>query len=298
MSDPAAEWQPGPGWLFCPADRPDRYPKALAAADVVIVDLEDAVAPDRKSAARQALRQLSRDGVLDLDRTVLRVNAAASSEHPADVRLAEELSVPRVMLAKAEHPRDLDRLECRVIPLVETARGVEWARELAERQNILAVMWGADNLVASMGGTGSRRPDGDYRDAARFARARVLTAAKACGRLAIDAVHMDIADVEGLAAECEDAVAVGFDATVAIHPSQVTVIRSAYRPSAGQINWARRLLVHIGEDRGVTTFEGRMVDGPVSKQAERILLLASVTNTSPETAGPREVNRLWKSCVA
>jgi citrate lyase subunit beta/citryl-CoA lyase len=291
MTDAATEWQPGPAWLFCPADRPDRYLKALATADAVILDLEDAVAPDRKSAAREALRQLSRDGVLDLGRTVVRVNGAASAEHAADVRLAEELALPRVMLAKAERAHDMYWLECGVIPLVETARGVEWASELAERQNVLGLMWGADDLIASMGGTGSRRADGGYRDAARFARARVLTAAKSCGRLAIDAVHMDIADVEGLAAECRDAVAVGFDATAAIHPSQVTVIRSAYRPSAEQINWARRLLVYIGEERGVTTFEGRMVDGPVFKQAERILRLAPVTGASAETTAPREVNR-------
>jgi len=95
-------------------------------------------------------------------------------------------------------------------------------------------MWGADDLVASMGGTASRRADGFSRDAARFARVRVLTAAKACGLLAIDAVHMEIADADGLAAECHDAVVVEFDATAAIHPSQVPVIRSAYRSQPGR----------------------------------------------------------------
>jgi citrate lyase subunit beta/citryl-CoA lyase len=291
MSDPETAWQPGPAWLFCPADRPDRYHKALDAADVVILDLEDAVAPDHKDSAREALRQLARDGILDLDRTVVRVNASASAAHEADVRLAKELSFPRVMLAKAEHPHDLRSLECGVIPLVETARGVEWAVALTEAQNVLGLMWGAEDLIAGMGGTGSRRADGGYRDAARFARVRVLTAAKARGLLAIDAVHMDIADAGGLAAECEDAVATGFDATAAIHPSQVPVIRAAYRPPAGQVDWARRLLAHAGQDRGVTTFEGRMVDGPVFKQAERILRLAPETDVSPEATRPCEVKR-------
>lgn len=291
MSDPETQWQQGPAWLFCPADRPDRYLKALDAADVVILDLEDAVVPDHKDSAREALRQLARDGVLDLDRTVVRVNAAASGEHEADVHLTNELSLPRVMLAKAEHPHDLKPLECEVIPLVETARGVEWAGALAEAQNVLGLMWGAEDLVASMGGTGSRRADGGYRDAARFARVRVLTAAKACGLLAIDAVHMDIADAGGLAAECADAVATGFDATAAIHPSQVPVIRAAYRPPAGQVDWARRLLAHAGQDRGVTTFEGRMVDGPIFRQAERLLWLASVTGASAVTTSLCEVKR-------
>jgi citrate lyase subunit beta / citryl-CoA lyase len=284
VSDCASEWQPGPAWLFCPADRPDRYPKALMAADVVILDLEDAVAPDRKESAREALRQLARAGSLDADRTVVRVNAAASSEHAADVRLTRELAISRVMLAKAERPQDLGSLECGVIPLVETARGVELAASLSEPPNVLGLMWGADDLVAGMGGTGSRHAGGSYRDAARFARVRVLIAAKACGRLALDAVHMDIGDVEGLTAECEDAVAVGFDATVAIHPSQLPVIRSAYRPSAEQVGWARRLLTRVADDRSVTTFEGQMVDGPIFKQAERLLRLASATAHFETTA--------------
>jgi len=138
-------------------------------------------------------------------------------------------------------------------------------------------MWGADDLVAGLGGTASRHDDGRYRDVARYARSRVLIAAKAHGRLALDAVHMDIADTAGLAAECADAVAVGFDATVAIHPSQVPVIRAAYSPTTERVQWARRLLAHVGNDRGVTTFEGRMVDGPIFRQAERVLRLATGT---------------------
>ena len=86
-------------------------------------------------------------------------------------------------------------------------------------------------------------------------------------------MHMDIADSDGRAAECEDAIAVGFDATVAVHPPLVPVIRSAYRPRLRRPT-ARRLPAHVGDDRGVTTFEGRMVDGPVFRQVGRILRLA------------------------
>lgn len=277
MNDP---WQPGPAWLFCPADRPDRYPKALAAADVVILDLEDAVAPDKKSQARDALRSLVTDGALDAERTVVRINGADSAEQAADIELIRELSIPRVMLAKSEDPQDIRALPCDVVALVETARGLEQTGALAEPDNVVAMMWGADDLVASMGGTASRRPDGTYRDLARFARVRVLTAAKAFGLLALDAVHMDIPDAAGLQAECEDAVASGFDATVAIHPSQIAVIRSTYAPTAEQVDWARRLLAHVGEHRGVTTFEGRMVDGPIYKQAERVIRLATLTQAA------------------
>lgn len=264
-------WQPGSAWLFCPADRPERWAKAAAVADVVIIDLEDAVAPAAKAAARDAVRA----GDLDPDRTVLRINAAGTADHDADLALLADLPLRRVMLAKAEDPATLAALDGReVVVLVESPLGVLRVGELAAAANVVGVMWGADDLVAGLGGMTSRRADGSYRDVARHARSCALIGAKASGRLAIDAVHMDIPDTEGLRAECADAVAVGFDATVAIHPSQVEVIRSAYRPSDERVSWARRLLDAVGDDRGVTTFEGRMVDGPIFRQAERVLRLA------------------------
>jgi citrate lyase subunit beta/citryl-CoA lyase len=266
-------WTPGPGWLFCPADRPDRYAKALARADVVVLDLEDAVATSAKPAARDALRRLAADGTLDPGRTVLRVNGSGTDDHALDVRLATEVGLVRVMLAKAEDPAALAAVPAEVVALVETPLGVVRADQLAAVDNVVGLMWGADDLVAGLGGTASRRPDGRYRDVALHARSRSLVAAKAYGRLALDAVHLDIADLDGLRAECEDAAAVGFDATVAIHPSQVPVIRAAYRPSAEQVAWARALLEAHGEDGGVGTFEGRMVDGPVFRQAVRVLTL-------------------------
>lgn len=265
-------WRPGPAWLFCPADRPDRYVKALAAADVVVLDLEDAVAPARKAEARQAVAALVESGVYDFGRTVLRVNAADSIEHPADRALVQSLGISRLMLAKAEAPSAFESLaDLEVIALLETPMGIENAALVARASGVIALMWGADDLVAGLGGSSSRWADGRYRDVARYARSRTLIAARSHGRLALDAVYMNIPDHDGLRRECEDAVAVGFDATVAIHPDQVAVIRSAYRPSQERVRWAQRLLEHAGEDRGVMTFEGRMVDGPVYAQAERVL---------------------------
>lgn len=275
-----SDWYPGPAWLFCPADRPDRYRKALAAADVVILDLEDAVAVTNRAAARDALRRLSDEGVLELDRTVVRINGADTQDHAADLAVTSEVGIRRVMLAKSEEPEHLWPIEAEVLLLVETPWGIDRVGRLAEQANVVAVMWGADDLVAGLGGTTSRHDDGRYRDVARHARSRALIAAKAHGRLALDGVHMDIADTGGLAAECEDAVAVGFDATVAIHPSQVPVIRASYTPPPQRVEWARRLLAHVREDRSVTMFEGRMVDGPIFKQAERVLRLARATGGS------------------
>jgi citrate lyase subunit beta / citryl-CoA lyase len=263
-------WHPGPAWLFCPADRPERWTKALDAADVVIIDLEDAVAPQRKAAAREAVRTAQ----LPSDRVVLRINAAGTPDHDEDLALLADISLRRVMLAKAEAPTTVAALaDAEVLVLIESPIGLERIGEIVEIPNVIGVMWGADDLVAGLGGTASRRDDGSYRDVARYARSRTLVAAKAHGLLALDAVHMDIPDLDGLRAECEDAVAVGFDATVAIHPHQVPVIRDAYLPDPERVRWARRLLAVVGDDRGVTTFEGRMVDGPIFRQAERIVAL-------------------------
>ncbi|MBF6247602.1 HpcH/HpaI aldolase/citrate lyase family protein, partial [Nocardia elegans] len=110
-----------------------------------------------------------------------------------------------------------------------------------------------------------------YRDVARHVRSTSLLAAKAYGKLALDSVYLDIADLDGLRAEAEDAVAVGFDVKVAIHPSQVPVIRAAYAPAPAEIDWARRVLAAVPDNRGVFAFEGRMVDGPVLRHAEQIL---------------------------
>ncbi|SFB47880.1 citrate lyase subunit beta / citryl-CoA lyase [Nocardioides alpinus] len=186
------------------------------------------------------------------------------------------------MLAKTEKPEDILALDHDVIALAETPRGVESVASLAAPDNVVAVMWGADDLVAGLGGVSSRHPDGTYRDTANYARQRVLITAKAHGRLALDGVHMDISDLDGLAAECEDAVAVGFDASVAIHPSQVDVIRASYAPSADALAWAQRLLAHVGGSRGVATFEGRMVDGPIFKQAERVLRRAALAGQAED----------------
>lgn len=274
----ASTWEPGPAWLFCPADRPERYPKALAVADVVILDLEDAVAPANRPTAREALTALAESGALVPERTVVRVNGAETADHAADLAATAAAGITTVMLAKSEDAAGIAAIDHRVVLLAETPRGIEYAAELAAVDNVIALMWGADDLVAGLGGTGSRYVTGPgagrYRDAVRYARSRALIAAKAHRRLALDNVYMDIPDTTGLAEECEDAVAVGFDAKVAIHPSQVAVIRAAYTPTAERIDWARRLLAQVGEDRSVTTFEGRMVDGPIYAQAERVLRLA------------------------
>ncbi|MCV7117585.1 CoA ester lyase [Mycobacterium nebraskense] len=232
----------GPGWLFCPADRPERFAKAAAAADVVILDLEDGVAEADKAAARKALRETP----LDPERTVV----LSKTESAAQV--------------SALAPRD-------VIALIETPRGAVFTTEIAAAEGTVAMMWGAEDLVAALGGSSSRLADGTYRDVARHVRSTVLLAASTFGRIALDAVHLDIRDLEGLRAEAHDAVAVGFHGTVCIHPTQLPVVRDAYRPSEDKLDWARRVLEAARTERGVFAFEGQMVDSPVLKHAEMLV---------------------------
>jgi citrate lyase subunit beta/citryl-CoA lyase len=262
---------PGPGWLFCPADRPERFGKAAAAADVVILDLEDGCAAKDRQAARQALI----DTPLDPARTVVRVNPTDTADHKLDLEALARTPYTTVMLAKtesAEQVRVLAPLD--VVVLVETPLGALAVTETARIDNAFAVMWGAEDLFAVLGGTANRWPDDSYRDVAKHVRSQSLLAAKAFGKLALDSVYLDIKNLDGLRAEVDDAVAVGFDAKVAIHPTQVAVIRAGYTPTEKEITWARAVLDAATRERGVFQYDGLMVDMPVLRRAERIVALA------------------------
>ncbi len=263
--------QTGPAWLFCPADRPERFEKAAAAADVVILDLEDGVAAADREAARAALV----DKPLDPARTVVRVNPATTADHGLDLQALSGTAYTTVMLAKTESALQVSALApLDVAVLIETPLGALTVTDSARADNAIAVMWGAEDLFAVFGGTANRRADGSYRDVAQHVRSQTLLAAKAYGRMALDSVYLDIKDIAGLRAEVDDAVAVGFDAKVAIHPTQVAVIRAGYAPTAEQVTWARHILAAARDQRGVFQFEGIMVDAPVLRRAERIVQLA------------------------
>ncbi|MEZ0447415.1 HpcH/HpaI aldolase/citrate lyase family protein [Cellulomonas sp. ICMP 17802] len=260
----------GPTLLFCPADRPERYAKAAERADAVILDLEDAVSPDAKPSARALLAAHP----LDPARTIVRLNPAPDLDD--DLRALAQTPYRTVMLAKTSSAADVRLLAgYDVVALVETAAGVVDVASIAAEPNVVALMWGAEDLVASLGGTSSRGPSGAYRDVAAHARSAVLLAAGAHGKAAIDAVHLDIGDVDGLAAEATDAVASGFAATACIHPSQVPVIRAAYRPADAEIAWARGVLAAAVGQHGAFRWQGRLVDGPILKHAEQVLRRAS-----------------------
>jgi citrate lyase subunit beta/citryl-CoA lyase len=263
----------GPALLFCPADRPERFGGALAKADGVILDLEDAVLPEAKMQARRNLI----DATLDPARVIVRVNAPGTDAFLADLDTLAQTEFRTVMVAKTEDAESLAEFDERysLLALCETARGVHAADRIAAHPGVVALMWGAEDLVASLGGTSSRTPSGRYRDIARYSRSRVLLAAGAHGKSAIDAVHIDLDDLEGLEREAVDAAASGFAATACIHPKQVAVVRAAYRPDDATLEWARAVLNAAETERGVFRFQGRMVDEPVLRHARSVLSRAN-----------------------
>jgi len=267
----------GPALLFCPADRPERYQKAATRADAVILDLEDAVAPADKQRARGAiLAQVGATGdepELDPSRTIVRVNPAGTEEIEKDLHCLAHTPYRTVMLAKAESAGQLEALgDYQVIALCETAVGVLNAPAIAAAPNVVALMWGAEDLLATLGGTSSRKDDGGYRAVALHARSSVLLAARAFGKEAVDAVYVNIPDLAGLAAEAADAVASGFSSKACIHPSQAAVVRGAYAPSEAEVTEAAALLQAArAAGSGVFQYNGKMIDGPILKHAEAVI---------------------------
>ena len=262
----------GPALLFCPADRPDRYAKAAQRADAVILDLEDAVAPGDKAAAREALVAHP----LDPASTIVRLNAVDSGHLAEDLAAVARTDYRLLMLAKTESAEQIAVLAgFEVIALCETAAGIVNVRSIATAPGVIAVMWGAEDLVASLGGTSSRHEDGRYRAVASHARSSILLAVGAAGRAAIDSVYVDIPDLSGLALEALDARASGFAATACIHPSQVAVIQDAYRPTTEEVALATAMLVAAEGQRGAFRFDGRMVDEPVLRHSRATLARAA-----------------------
>ena len=265
----------GPAFLFCPADRPDRFAKAATVADVVIIDLEDAVAPSRREEARRNLL----DARLDPATTIIRVNPVTSHDHGRDIAAAAKAGFGTIMLAKTSCADEVESLRgFDVVALCETPEAITALEEIAACSNTVGLMWGSEDLVSALGGYSSRHDDGSFRDVARFARARTLIAARAHQLMALDTVCLDFSNLDALRVEATDAAAMGFNGTACVHPTQVAVVREAYMPSVAQLRWATEIL-DVAEGReGVFRVGGLMVDGPVLAQARQIVGRSRTSN--------------------
>lgn len=266
----------GPALLFVPADRPDRYQKAAERSDVVLIDLEDAVAPGDKVRARQSVL----DSQLDPARTVVRINSTKTEWFEDDIEALRRTGYDKLMLPKAETRADVERLApFKVIAICETPLGVFNAGEIASADNTVALVAGVEDLVAAIGGYSTQWPSTEYRHIAKHARSTILVAASAFGKVAIDTVYLDIKDLEGQKREAVDAAASGFAASACIHPSQVQVIRNAFTPTREEVEWARKVIIAAEGNHGVFKFEGRMVDSPVLRHAASVISRHSRTES-------------------
>lgn len=253
--------------LFVPADRSERFAKAAAAGpDAVIVDLEDAVAPENKDAARAALGEGLTAIPADMP-VFLRINAAGTAWHADDLAAARTLGLDAIILPKAEDPGDLRRVEaacgCPVIALVETALGVHRATVLAQASSRLA--FGSIDFAADLAMSHARL-------SLLPARSALVMAARLAGQAApIDGVTTAIGDEDLIVDDCKHAVELGFSGKLLIHPAQIAPARKGFAPSLADVEWATRVL-SASAQHGVTSVDGTMVDAPVIRRAEQIML--------------------------
>ena len=266
-------------WLFTPATRPERFAKAAeTGADVLLIDLEDAVAPRDKAAARTtALDYLAglRAGTL----RALRINGLDTRAGIADLDalLGSAASADFLVLPKTEtagHLQILDRLltavgkATRLVGLIESARGLAALEAISTATPRLAgLMFGAADMSADLGAVTAWQP-------LAFARGKLIVACALGGVLAIDSPFFELHDEAGLKQEVTAAVALGFSAKAAIHPAQIGAINAALTPSAEAVEKARAILAENA--KGVGMVDGQMIDEAIARTARRVLAAAGV----------------------
>ncbi len=251
--------------LFVPGDRPERFAKAVAAGpSAVILDLEDAVAPGAKEAAREHVCAALRGGF----DAFVRINTPRSAAGQADLAALAGLRPRAVLVPKTESLEDLESVAHGVpaVALIETVRGMERARELARARNAVALAFGAFDLCAELGALPQPEVLAPLRSA-------VVLAARGAALLAIDTPFVQLDDEAGLAADARRSLAFGFDGKLAIHPRQVAPVLAAFVPSAAEVESARAIVAAV-EGGGVGVVGATMVDAPLLTAARRVLARA------------------------
>lgn len=273
--------------LYSPASDWRKMEKAAGlGADCVCLDLEDGVAPERKEEARQmAVRAL---GELDFGRSerLVRINAIGSGLEEADLAALLPTRPNGIVVPKVASGEELQWVEAEmdkagademaVIAQIESARGLVNLKEIAARGGRLqALMFGAEDYAADVG---ARRTPGA--EEVFFARSTVRAHAAAYGLQAIDMLWVDFKDAEGLARLAQQSAGLGFDGMQVIHPDQIEIVQRAFTPDEDEVAAARRIVeayeTSLREGKGAFALEGRMVDMPMLRAAERVLSRAGV----------------------
>jgi citrate lyase subunit beta / citryl-CoA lyase len=283
---------------FVPGGQERMIAKALTLpADGLILDLEDAVAPDLKAQTRPIVRRWLTDldfgprerwvrmnpiatglGVADLEETIAgrpEGYVVPKPRHAGDVREISQI------LDGLEHRHQIPHGSTRLVLIAtETPEGLLNIREVAAAsERIVTVSWGIEDLGAAMGLPRVRDAENRYLDIPRYARVMCTVVAAAAGVQALDTVYTDIADLDGLRRECEEGVAMGFTGKISIHPSQIEVINEAFTPQPAVVAEAQELVAAFEDHRkrGVFAFrfKGQMVDAPHLTRALKIIAQAS-----------------------
>lgn len=283
-------------WLFAPGDSERKMAKAAASdADIVLIDLEDAVAPSEKARARDLVRAFLavRDG--GCDRLWVRINPIDGPDALADLAAAMPGRPGGIMLPKARGREDVERLDhylsafeaahgiaegaTRVIALVtETAQAMFTTGGYAGTPRLVAMTWGAEDLADAVGASANREADGRYGFTYELARSLCLLGAAAAGVAAIETIHGDFRDIDGLRARAARVRRDGFRGMLAIHPDQVAVINEAFTPAADEVAEAEAIVALFAAHPGAGTIghQGAMLDRPHLSRAQALLRLARV----------------------
>ncbi len=257
-------------WLFVPATRHDRFGKAVASgADIVILDLEDAVAEEEKAAARARAASWLADG----GSAAVRVNPVASEHHAEDVAaLAGLPGLRAVVVPMADSADSLAVLgsalgqRIPLVPQVETAAGLVQARELAAVPAVARLAFGHLDFAVDIDAA-------PLPEALVWARSSLVVASRAAGVAGpVDSVTTDLDDPEATTADARHARSLGFTGKLCVHPRQVAPVNEAMSPTADQVSWAERVLAAGAS--GAARVDGQMVDAPVVTRARRILARA------------------------
>lgn len=264
--------------LFVPGHRPERFSKALeSGADLVCIDLEDAVPIGRKAEARAAVSEFLDDCIESShERVIVRIGAVTSAEGRADLRALADMRPPRrVMLAGTESPEDIRTAAAAIdapvgwIALIESAAGLLNMQAICAGQKLDAVMFGGGDFSAQLGAEFAWEP-------LLWARSQMAVIAAAYNLPLIDVPYLDVGDEDGLVAETRRIVALGFGAKAAIHPRQIAGLHRGFAPSPQKLEEAQAIVCAFeAAAGGAVVVNGRMVDQPIVDSARRLIARAS-----------------------
>ena len=265
-------------FLFVPGTRPERFAKALdSGAGGVIIDLEDAVAPEDKEIARSAIRSAWSSFTNDQKkRLVIRSNAPGSQFYAADLILAQELNVACLLIPKSESADQINGAaqvlaNTALIPMIETAIGLDHLREIAHANQVIRLALGNLDLQVDLGMVCDAQET-----ELQTARYQIVLASRVA-QIAppVDGVTPSTDDVMRIQEDAQRAKRLGFGGKLCIHPKQVGIVKAAFLPSQEEIAWAHRVIdADKASKGGAVKLDGRMIDRPVVLQAQRTIALA------------------------